>query len=274
MEMYIPDNLTFEHGFISVDSFGNEPNYFLDSIFPDNISKNLPFLSELEKKETIQICIDNKDEDRDKDETKTTKKTNLGRKKKEISAQNLENEKCHDRFGKDNLKSKIQNHYISFIIDYVNYILLFLGYRKQFYKISYKDKIKMNFSSLKDKNLGEILQKDVSPSFDKVNCDENIKTFDEIKDEPGVKDLFSENYLDLFKNIYYKNKRYLNLSNYGKDINIYLPNKKIKMFEDLLEKENKKDGNINKIRENKSNKDYKEELIKAVENNYLKNLRI
>ena len=80
--------------------------------------------------------------------------------------------------------------------------------------------------------------------------------------------------MDLFINVYYKNKRNLNLSKYGKNINIYLPNKKIKMFEDLLEKANKKDGNVNKIRENKSNKDYKEELIKSVENNYLKNLRI
>jgi hypothetical protein len=266
--MSIPDNLTYEYGFISFDSFENEPNYVFDPIFPEDITNNLSFLSELEKKDNIQICIDSKIEDRDKDETKTTKKTNLGRKKQEIRAQNLENEKCHDRFGKDNLKSKIQNHYISFIIDYVNYILLFLGYRKQFYKISYKDKIKMKFSSLKDKNIGEILQNNVSPSFDKVNCDENKKTFDEIKDKPGVKDLFSENYLDLFKNIYYKNKRYLNLSNYGKDINIYLPNKKIKMLEDLLEKENKKDGNV------KINKDYKEELIKAVEKNYFKNLRI
>jgi hypothetical protein len=270
--MYIPDNLTCEYGFISFDSFENKPNYVFDPIFPEDITNNLSFLSELEKKDNIQIYIDSKIEDRDKDETKTTKKTNkktnLGRKKKEIRAQNLENEKCHDRFGKDNLKSRIQNHYISFIIDYVNYILLFLGYRKQFYKISYKDKIKMKFSSLKDKNIGEILQNNVSPSFDKVNCDENKKTFDEIKDKPGVKDLFSENYLDLFKNIYYKNKRYLNLSNYGKDINIYLPNKKIKMLEDLLEKENKKDGNV------KINKDYKEELIKAVEKNYFKNLRI
>jgi hypothetical protein len=267
--MDMPYNLTFEHGFTSFDSFGNEENYSLDLIYPENILNNLPFRSE--EKGNIQICIDKEVKDRDKEETKST---NLGRKKKEIRVQNIENEKCHDKFGKDNLKSKIQNHYISFIIDYVNYILLFLGYRKQFYKISHKDKIKMNFSSLKDKNIGEILKENVSPSFKKVNCDENEKTFNEIKDEPGVKDLFSENYLDLFKNIYYKNKRYLNLSNYGKDINIYLPNKRIKMFEDLLEKENKKEDNINKIRENKNNKDYKEELIKSVENNYLKNLRI
>lgn len=118
----------------------------------------------------------------------------------------------------------------------------------------------MNISSLKDKNIGEILQKDVSPSFEKINFDENKKTFDEIQDEPGVKDLFSENYLELFENIYYKNKRYINLSKYGKDINIYLPNKRIKMFEDLLEKANIKDNNINNIKENRSNKDYKEEL--------------
>jgi hypothetical protein len=269
--MFRSELLNFEHSFISSDSFGNESIYFSDNILFEDISKNLPSLNQFEKEETIEIWIPNEVKERDKDETKETKKSSLGRKRKEGRAQNIENKKCHDRFGKDNLKSKIQNHYISFIIDYVNYILPFLGNRKKFYKISHKEKIKkMNISSLKDKNIGEILQKDVSPSFEKINVDENKKTFDEIQDEPGVKDLFSENYLELFENIYYKNKRYINLSKYGKDINIYLPNKRIKMFEDLLEKANIKDNNINNIKENRSNKDYKEELKKFVANIYLR----
>ena len=270
--MSLPEYFTFEQNLLSFDSFGNEPNYFSDYIFPEGIPSNLPFPSNIEPEETIEICIDNKVEDRGKDETKETKNTNLGRKTKEKRAQNRENKKCHDRFGKDNLKLKVQSHYMSFIIDYVNYILPFLGYRIQFYKISYKEKIQMKISSLKDKDIGEILQKNVSPSY-KDKCDENKKIFNEIKDEPGVKDLFSEKYLELFENIYYKNKRYINLSNYGKDINIYLPNKRIKMFEDLLEKANIKDyDDINNIKENRSNEDYKEVLKKFVENKYLKNL--
>ena len=72
--------------------------------------------------------------------------------------------------------------------------------------------------------------KNVSPSFNKVICDENKKSFDEIQGEPDVKDLFSEIYLDWYGNVYYKNKRNINLSNYEKDINIYLSNKGIKMF--------------------------------------------
>ena len=270
----IQEHLTFEHSFISFDSIGNEQNYSSDNFLLEEIPNNLSFLSEFENSDTIEICIPKEVEYRDKDETKETKKSNLGRKRKEGSEQNIENKKCHSKFGKDNLKSKIQTHYMSFIIDFVNYILPFLGYRKQFYKIDHKDKIKMNFLSLKDKNIGEILQKNVSPSFKKVNCDENKKIYIEIQDEPGVKDLFSENYLELFENIYYKNKRDINLSNYGKDINIYLPSKKIKMFEDLLEKANIKDDDINNIKENRNNEEYKEELINSVKNTYLRNLRI
>lgn len=260
------DNFTSESFFTPFYSIENEPFFSQDYInfeyFPFNSSSS----NEHENKETIEIRI--KREDEDKDETKVSKNNNLGRKRKE-STQNKESKKYHDRFGKDNLKSKVQNHFISFIVSYVNYILPFLGYRKQFYKLSYKDKIKMKFSSLKDKNIGEILQKKVSTSFTTVNCNENIKIFNEIKDEPGVNNLFSEKYLELFNNIYYKNKRYINLSNYGQNINIHLPSKDIKMFEDLLEKINIKDD-INEIRENRSNEEYKEELIKLVENIYLK----
>lgn len=263
------DNFTFESIFTPNDSIENGISFLQYNIDFENFqinSINSSLSSEFENEKTIEICI--KRENEDKDETKISKNNNVGRKRKE-STQNKENKKCHDRFGKDNMKSKVQNHFISFIVSYVNYILPFLGYRRHFFKLSYKDNIKMKFSSLKDKSIGEILQNKVSSSFTTVDSNKNVKIFNEIKDESGLKNLFSENYLELFNNIYYKNKRYINLSNYGQNINIHLPSKDIKMFEDLLEKINIKDD-INEIRENRSNEEYKEELIKLVENIYLK----
>lgn len=263
------ENFFFEHNLSFLNSIENNSldsfsgNYFSE-IFPNE----LPFLANLknEEKEIIEIRIKNEGEDKDK--TNSTKKNNLGRKRKE-GTQKIENKKIHGRLGIDNMKHKINNHFISFILDYTNYILPFLGNNKCFYKLYYKDKIKNSISSLKEKNIGEILKNNVSTSYTKVSCNENLNTYNEIKDEPGVKALFSENCIELFVNIYYKNKRYINLSNYGINANIYLPNKEIKMFEDLLQKVNIKDD-INKISKNINNEEYIEKLKKIVEKYYLK----
>ena len=116
------DNFIFEPFFTPYDSIENGSFFLQNDIDFENFPINSSLSSEFENKETIEICI--KKEYEDKDETKVSKKNNLGRKRKE-STQNKENKRCHDRFGKDNLKSKVQNHFISFIVSYVNYILPF-----------------------------------------------------------------------------------------------------------------------------------------------------
>ena len=47
-----------------------------------------------------------------------------------------------------------------------------------------------------------------------------------------IKNFLNENYLKLFRNIYYKNERNLNLKEYGKDVVITLSNE-IKMYHDI-----------------------------------------
>ena len=54
--------------------------------------------------------------------------------------------------------------------------------------------------------------------------------------------MFKENYLELFKNIYYKNKKIINLKKYGIEREINL-SKEVKFYEDLLKKNGAFDEN-------------------------------
>ena len=60
--------------------------------------------------------------------------------------------------------------------------------------------------------------------------------------------------MSLFRDIYLKNKRIINLTKYGLNENIKLPEKKVKMYKELLEKieekeeANKKNEYINKLK--------------------------
>lgn len=142
----------------------------------------------------------------------------------------------------DNMLKKVQGHYISFIIKFVNFILDILEYEDKFYKIDYKyiTNIKKDyFSFLKKSTILEILNQDVSPRILKHPKDNNKMILEKIRNKPVVNKLLSQNYIYLFKSIYYKSERNINLNNYGLDINIKLP-KSIEMFNDLLAKNIKK----------------------------------
>ena len=73
--------------------------------------------------------------------------------------------------------------------------------------------------------------------------------------------MLSQNYLNLFKTIYYKSERNINLENYGLNININLPKNKVKMYKDLLEKKN-----------NKQSPEYITELDEFVKKRFINNL--
>lgn len=243
-------------------------NYISDSLQNDTETK--------ENENNIEIHISKDIKENKKNLFNITKINNscLGRKRKGENKREI-NERCHDKFRCDNMQIKIQSHYITFINDFTNSILECLGYEgSKFYKIDYKYKSKINknfVSSLKSLSIGDILSQNISPKFSKQNKDKNKLVYKQIENIPGVKNLLSLNYLELFKNIYYKNERNINLSCFGKNINIYLSKEKVEMFEDLLEK-NSKDNvydeskGTNKINQNK---EYIQALEKYVKKKYL-----
>lgn len=157
-----------------------------------------------------------------------------GRKKKRMKSE----EKYHDRESEDNMLRKVNGHYISFIKDYSNTILEVFEFGEQFENIDYQYKTKINkknFPLLKKRNIGDILNQDISPKLRKHPRDHNKKIFEKFKNNPFINKLFSQNYIYLFNSVYYKSERNINLKDYGLNVNILLP-KKVKMFKDLLEK--------------------------------------
>ena len=167
------------------------------------------------------------------------KSTNLGRKPKRVKSEE-KGKKCHDRNSPDNMLIKVNGHFITFIIDYVNTILDIFDFDEKFKKIDFQYKAKIttkNFALLKNSNIEEILKKNISSKFCNQPNDYNKKMVEKlININPIINKLFSQNYINLFTNVYFKSERIINLNNYGLNMNLILP-KNVRMYKNLLEKE-------------------------------------
>jgi hypothetical protein len=214
---------------------------------PDNNKKQI-FLTE-EKKSSVNDSI----------EFEFSLKKKRGRKINNDS--NQKNSKIHDKFSSDNLLRKIQVHYLSFIRNFLNDILKYLNYKERFFKLDYKfTKIvnKKFVKELKIKTIGEIIRNIISDKYRKYESNKNKEIYEIVKKNEVLNNILSENYLKLFKKVYFKSKKKLNLKEYGLDIDIIL-SKDVKMYEDLLKKD--KDGN----------KEYEKELNKCAIRNFMPN---
>lgn len=178
-----------------------------------------------------------------------------GRKKKLFSKNNIK--KNHNKNTKDNKLKKIKSHYENCIISFNNEILKKFNYHEKYLKINKKFKLSIKnnlFEQIKNKNIGNILSEKISSKFKKYGEDHNKKLFEKFNQNIILNKIYSENYIHFFKNVYFKNNREINLTEYGiKDI-IYL-SKKVKLFQDLLDKFNE-------------DKDYKEDLKKCAIKNF------
>ena len=153
----------------------------------------------------------------------------------------------HDKFGADNLLRKIQVHYLSFIIQFANAVLNKFQYDEFFVKTDYKLKKIVNkdyISFLKGLTISEILCWDISPKFKKIEKEYNRNLYNKVIKNPIIKNIFSEKYLALFRDIYFENKRIINLSKYGLVDTIKLSEKKVKMYKELLEKNEEKEDDM------------------------------
>ena len=240
----------------------------------DEEDKNLYFIKKEEKAADTPIAADSPKASSSQNikslkfiaiEEKSSKNesTQLTKKKKKRSkAPNLEkNDKIHDKFSTDNLLRKIQVHYLTFIVNFINIILKILNYEQRFFKLDYelkKNVNKKNFDSLKNKTIGEILCNKISIKYKKQNVNANFEIYDQIKDNEILKKILSENYIKLFKKIYYKSNKNINLREYGINEQIILT-KPVKMFKDLLKDNEALD----------KNKEYQKNIIECAIQNYL-----
>ena len=163
------------------------------------------------------------------------------------------NGEIHSRNQKDNITRKILIHSINFIIKFINLLLKKFGFDVKFYKIDGNLKKKEKKSELiefRKLNVGQILCQKLIPRFKKEkNKDINKAIFEIVKKNSVIYNLLSENYLKIFKDIYCKKEKIINLINYGLDENIHIKDNNIKMFIDLVNKFSEDSQYVEKLKE-------------------------
>ena len=177
-------------------------------------------------------------------EQKEQNKKRAGRKRKRDYSTESKVEKFHSKYDYDNIIRKIQVHFQNFLISFINEILTYLRFEKKFLNIDYnkkKDIRKNTFEKLKSLEIGQILRQNISTKYrNQYNEDKekNNKLYLEVIEYDRIRKILCESYINIFRNIYFINKRDLN--DYG--LNIILSNK-VKTYQDLLESLNKEGEN-------------------------------
>ena len=218
---------------------------------PFNFTEKFNTKKENEKKNLFNV---NEKENLTKDNL-INKKRKRGKKSKKIINNNR---KYHDNNRTDNLLRKIQCHYMSFIVSYLNNILKNLNYQQKFLKLDYKYKRNVNkkfVESLKKKTVGDILCNKISDKYKHSSTDTNKELCKKIKNIKIFNNILDDNYLTLFRKVYYKSNKRINLNEYGLNKEIILSND-VKMFNDLL-------------KDIKSNEKHQEKISESTQRNYL-----
>jgi len=189
---------------------------------------------------------------------------NFMTKKNKMCNRKSKRKKEHSKFEKDNIMRKLNIHFISFIVKYVNFNIqkLISKHQPLFINLSYEFKKKINnttFAELKNMNLGQILRNEGSWKNKRnliYESDYNEKIFKSVY-KTSLKDLLDTNYIKFYREVYssssFVDKKYLN---------IYKAPKNILFFNDFLEKEIQKDKLKGKL--------YKERLIYLSKKEFVK----
>ena len=159
-----------------------------------------------------------------------------GRQKKSIGL----NDKIHINSAFDNLQTKIQVHFLSFIINISNDALITEFGQNTFYNfkdITYKIKKKVNYKLsiiYKNSSIKNILRNEISPKYKKYNKYINFDILNEVCNKSiWLEKFFNLNFLNLFVFYYNKGMPIKKIRFEGKDI---IFSSRTKGFYDLLEK--------------------------------------
>lgn len=159
-----------------------------------------------------------------------------------------ENKREHNAFDQDNIIRKIQVHYLSFIIYFVNDLIQGILPNKKdlnFKNINYELKKTVNHAymeNLKSKKIGDILQFNASPKNKKFDKSINQKTYETICIlSPFLKEFLEMPYLEMFKLYYTKTTREFDVGNYWVTLS-----QRTRLFIDLI---NKNKESAEKIKE-------------------------
>ena len=169
------------------------------------------------------------------------KKRRRGRRPRNNSHPNEQSQKPPRKFNRDNILSKNQVHFFSYIILFINCLLNFYGIKKQFKQIDYNLKRNVNFDNFMDlrtKTLGDILCKDITKKFKKKENNYNYMLYQEIKGKknPIINNFFEKNYLLFFQSFYYVNCKSINIKDFGNKDDVYINlSGKVITFQDKID---------------------------------------
>ena len=179
--------------------------------------------------------------------TKRGRSNKLNKRKKE-----------HSSSSTDNVIRKIQIHFLTFVIFFINDTVKgFFKYQKyKFADFAHKEKSKVSFDyvdEMKNSTIGDLLFRiTISPKF-KCGKDNNINNLKQLEQFPFFQSLFNIKYLDLFAKYYNANQPLKELLINGMKISF---SSKTRSFSELLLR--------------KENKKLKDVLIDVAENFYLR----
>ena len=204
-------------------------------------------------------------------------KNKRGRKPKKISRK-----ETHDANTFDNILRKIQTHFLSFMISFINDCIKSLHENKRMNlkKINYAEKRKIKkeyLEKIKNATINEFIQnKDISIKYKRCNKDINKINLTKLSKIPFFKNLFEMNFLELFYLYYNKSQPFDKLFLFNKTINL---SENTKPFYNLLKAEESNKENfieiakmnyINEINPNENDNeigDYSEDNIYQRETN-------
>lgn len=190
------ENSLYDYGFINTI---NDEDYFNDikGIFPDEDKLDPEWESTCER---TNECLANK-------LFKTNKIKNRGRK-----CETSNNGQIHDKYSWDNIITKIQAHYMSFLINLANDIIKTVFDEKEenkklcFKNIEYKSKIYYNykeFQTLKKKCIKDILIKPASKKNNSIKDNYNEEIYNKlINSSEELDEFFNMDYLSLTDDYY------------------------------------------------------------------------
>ena len=176
--------------------------------------------------------------------SKDSGKKYVGRKRK-IPLTEDDNSKTHDRYAIDNIERFIQNKVMNSIPQFINEIVNNLGLEDivtiKYLEYSFKkDVTKKALEKNKTKTIGDLLGYKISTKYKRFSRDSNRKEYEKMKNNEIIKAILSLKYIDYFKEVFYKNKRTIDLSKFGVKKTIFLSSKVI-LYENILKGEKKDD---------------------------------
>jgi hypothetical protein len=175
----------------------------------------------------------------------------FARNKKRGRKPQKESKRQHNALDQDNIIRKIQVHFLTFIICFINDLVqVVLTNNKDlcFKNINYEFKKTVNHAyieNLKSKKIGDILKLRASPKNRKFDSNINEIIFNKICSiNPFLKEFFELSYLDMFNNYYIKEEREMEVEGYHVKLS-----QRTKIFNDLIEKNQASSIKIREIAE-------------------------